>query len=182
VGQVLVLDIAYQPVQQVHWHKAVEWIVKKKIEVIDEHPDRYINSANWTLKMPSIVRLIRPVSRRKAIKFSRHNVFTRDNGRCQYCSVRLTLKCFTYDHVLPRAQGGKTDWTNVVVSCIPCNQRKASRTPAQAGMHLSVMPVRPKSLPEAKNGFAFADGMPESWRDFLHSSAYWNVELEHDGE
>lgn len=182
MGQVLVLDVGYQPVQQVHWHKAIEWIVKKRIEVIDEHPDRYINSANWTLKMPSIVRLIRPVSKKRAIKFSRHNIYTRDNGRCQYCGNRCSRDRFTYDHVVPRSQGGQTNWTNVVVACVACNQRKAGRTPQQAGMRLLSTPSRPKKLPDSSPGIYFQDGMPESWRSWLRDATYWRVELEHDGE
>ena len=29
------------------------------------------------------------------------------------------------DHVIPRDQGGKTSWENIVTSCIKCNSKKA---------------------------------------------------------
>ena len=38
----------------------------------------------------------------------------------------------TFDHVVPRSQGGATTWENVVIACAPCNRQKGGRTPAQA--------------------------------------------------
>ena len=85
----------------------------------------------------------------------------------------------TYDHVVPRALGGKTTWENIVTACIDCNQRKGGRTPEQAGMKLRSSPVKPKRLPETfRVTFTFRKGMPESWRSFLRSYSYWNGELE----
>jgi 5-methylcytosine-specific restriction endonuclease McrA len=85
----------------------------------------------------------------------------------------------TYDHVVPRAHGGKTTWENIVIACVPCNQRKGGRTPTQAGMRLRTPPVRPKKLPELLSvTFTFQPGMPDSWRTWLRDIAYWNAELE----
>ena len=117
--------------------------------------------------------------KKRAIKFSRHNVWARDGGRCQYCGARVHRDEFTYDHVVPRARGGKTEWANVVVSCVPCNQKKGGRTPEQAGMALRSMPVRPKKLPDAGGlGIPWREGMPESWRAWLRDTVYWTATLE----
>lgn len=178
MGQVLVLDAGYQPLQRVEWEKAIVWVLDRVVEVVDEHPDRYIRTVNWQVKMPSIVRMLKPISKKRAIKFSRHNVYQRDKGRCQYCGQRVSRERFTYDHVVPRAQGGRTEWANVVVSCVADNQRKANRTPEQAGMRLRSTPVRPKKLPDRQPAMYFAPGMPESWRAFLRDAVYWNGELE----
>ena len=44
--------------------------------------------------------------------------------RCAYCYRRLTRRTASADHVNPLARGG-TNWiTNIVPSCLPCNQRK----------------------------------------------------------
>ena len=131
--------------------------------------------------MPSVVRFLKPVPRKKAVKFSRQNVYVRDQGKCQYCGQRVPRTDFTYEHVIPRAQGGTTCWENVVVSCVPCNQRKGGRTPEQARMPLLVRPVKPKKLPDlAHLSLSFKPGMPESWKTWLRDAVYWNGTLDQD--
>lgn len=179
--QTLVLDAGYQPVERVGWQKAIVWVLDRLVEVVDEYPDKYINTVTWSVKMPSVVRFVKPISRKRAVKFSRHNVYARDRERCQYCREKLSRAQFTYDHVIPRAQGGRTCWENVVVSCSSCNLRKANRTPEQAGMRLLSTPVRPKRLFEAPRQIAFSRDMPSSWREWLRDAVYWDGELESDG-
>ena len=178
--QTLVLDIGYQPVSRVPWETAIVWTLERVVEVIDEYPDRYIRTPSWSVRMPSVVRFVRATPRKKAIKFSRHNVYARDGGRCQYCGQRVRRDEFTYEHVVPRVLGGKTSWENVVVACVSCNQKKAGRTPAQAGMRLLSTPVKPRRLPNVPREIHFTDGMPESWKSWLRDAVYWGGELEHD--
>lgn len=180
--QTLVLDVGYQPVARVRWERAMLWILARAVEVIDEYPDRHIRTPNWRVRMPSIVRLLKATPRPRGIKFSRQNVYARDRGRCQYCGHGVRRDEFTYDHVIPRVLGGRTAWDNIVVACMPCNQRKAGRTPRQAGMHLRSTPARPKSLPNVVPGLQFSREMPESWRSWLRNAVYWDGELESDGE
>ena len=134
----------------------------------------------FVFKMPSVVRLFRALrGQRKHIAFSRENVYARDGGRCQYCGVKMRRPQITYDHVIPRAHGGKTTWENIVFACVGCNQKKGGKTPEQAGMKLLSVPVRPKKLPEhIRISLAFRHGMPESWRTWLRDFAYWNSELD----
>ena len=178
--ETLVLDASYVPVARVHWQRAVTLLFMGKVEVVEEYEDRSIKSVTFSINMPSIVRFIRAMrSKKKAVKFSRENVFARDHGKCQYCGDRLLRPEATYDHVIPRAQGGKTEWDNVVMACTPCNQKKGNRTPAQAGMKLLSTPVRPKKLPDqVRVTFMWKKGMPDSWQQFLSSYHYWNDELE----
>ena len=179
--QTLVLDVGYQPVSRVSWETAIVWVLEKVVDVVDEYPDRYIHTPSWKVKMPSIVRLVRPIPRKRSLKFSRHNVYIRDRGRCQYCGCRVSRDEFTYEHVIPRVQGGRTDWENVVVSCVPCNQRKAGRTPREAGMALLSRPSRPRRLPHIPREIRFTPGMPESWKSWLRDAVYWDGELENSG-
>ncbi len=87
----------------------------------------------------------------------------------------------TYDHVPPRARGGKTTWENVVIACVPCNQKKGARTVEQAGMPLGAAPSRPKKLLDAMRfTITFEKGMPHSWKSWLRDFSYWNSELEND--
>ena len=73
------------------------------------------------------------------VMFSKANVLRRDHYRCAYCGRTGR----TIDHVLPRAQGGKTTWLNCVAACLKCNGDKADRTPEQAGMRLEIEPWVP---------------------------------------
>lgn len=180
MSQTLVLDIGYQPISRVPWQTSIVWVIEKLVEVVDEYPDKYVRSPSWSVNMPSVVRFLKPIRRKKAVKFSRNNVYLRDNGKCQYCGRKVTRDAFTYEHVIPRFKGGKTTWENVVVACVSCNQRKAHRTPEEAGMRLLSTPVKPKKLPEFHGQLAFRDGMPESWRVWLRDAVYWDGTLEED--
>jgi 5-methylcytosine-specific restriction endonuclease McrA len=66
------------------------------------------------------------------ITFSRLNIYTRDRFSCQYCGARFRREDLTFDHVVPRSAGGRTSWENIVTACVPCNARKANRTPREA--------------------------------------------------
>jgi 5-methylcytosine-specific restriction endonuclease McrA len=178
--ETLVLSAGYEPVARVNWQRAVTLLFMGKVEVVEEYDDKEIRSITFTIKMPSVVRFLRAIrGKHKQVKFSRQNVYTRDGARCQYCHVKVARHEATYDHVVPRAHGGKTTWDNIVIACVRCNQKKGGRTPAQAGMRLRMLPVRPKKLPEQVSfTFTFQPGMPDTWRTWLRDVAYWNAELE----
>lgn len=143
----LVLTPWMSPHKVVPWTVAVCQIFTGKVDVLEEY-DEILRSPSMEMRVPAVVRLKKPVSAfKKGVKFSRINVMTRDNFTCQYCGKRLPMKDLNYDHVIPRIQGGKTVWENIVTSCYPCNDKKAGKTPQQAGMHLLKQPVRPKTLP-----------------------------------
>ncbi len=81
----------------------------------------------------------------------------------------------TFDHVIPRAQGGRTTWENVTTACAPCNLKKGGRTPAEAHMALHRWPIRPTSWQLQEHGRSFPPNhLHSTWRDFL----YWDIELE----
>lgn len=54
---------------------------------------------------------------------------------CRYCGIG---EAETVDHVIPKAKGGKNTERNMVGCCIPCNSRKGSLLPKEAGMQLSI--------------------------------------------
>jgi len=182
----LVLDMGYQPHRIVDWTRAVALLFQAKAEVIESYDeplmtDDQIERAEaygWTLvvKMPAVIRLLRQVARKKAVRFSRMNVLTRDNWTCQYCGVKLTTRKLNYDHVVPRSRGGKTVWENIVTACYPCNDRKRDKTPQQAGMRLRKTPYKPKSLPVVALHIDSTDTIPGLWRSYI----YWHGTLESD--
>ena len=180
----LVLNAHYQPVGRVSWQDAFRLIFTGRAEVIENYADRMVRSACDSWPVPSIVRFLRKVVSmpfRRKVVFNRRNVYLRDRGRCQYCGVVVPSTDFEFEHVIPRAQGGRTCWENIVVACVGCNQRKGSRTPEQAGMRLLSSPRRPSSLPiKVPAGLVWQEGMPTSWRDYLRTLSYWNTKLDND--
>lgn len=171
--QTLVLDRTYSPVEVVPWERAVQLLFLNKAEVIEEY-DHDIRSTYLVIKMPAVVRLLRKFRRqRKPVKFSRVNIYGRDNYTCQYCGDRKLVGGLTYDHVVPRAQGGKTLWENIVTACSECNTKKGGRTPTQAGMKLRKTPTQPRDVPAAVIAISRAS-VPDAWRDYL----YWTGELD----
>lgn len=89
------------------------------------------------------------------VPYSRAALMRRDRHKCAYCARAGD----TIDHVIPRCQGGRTEWLNVVVACEPCNAAKAGRTPTQAGMTLRFEPfeptlsdIYPKGAPRRRHG------------------------------
>jgi len=111
------------------------------------------------------------------VRLTRLNVFLRDHHTCQYCGRHLPKRELNIDHVVPRAQGGKTYWHNVVTSCHPCNRKKGGRTPEQAHMALRSKPRRPNWPPIVDS--VRGDIRYKEWAPFLSrlDLAYWNVEL-----
>ncbi|HEY3452097.1 MAG TPA: HNH endonuclease [Myxococcales bacterium] len=164
----LVLSASYEPVARVSWRRAITLLFAGKVEVVEEYEDQHIRTVTLAVRMPAVVRFLKNLAgRRRAVKFSRENVYARDHGRCQYCGAQVAPSEATYDHVVPRSRGGRTAWENVVIACTPCNQKKGCRTPEQARMHLQVAPVRPKKLPELRLTLRFQRDMPAAWRSWL---------------
>jgi 5-methylcytosine-specific restriction endonuclease McrA len=166
VEQVLLLNITYEPLKIINWQRAISLLCLGKVEVIEES-NREIRSVSIAIRLPSVVRLLKLVKRpRSPVKFSRQNIYARDQYRCQYCDHRFSPQELTYDHILPKSRGGRTVWENIVTCCIECNRRKGGRTPAEASMVLLRKPIRPKWVPAMKITISFQE-MPRSWRDYL---------------
>jgi len=183
MSDVLVLSPYWEPINQVTWERAISLAYSGLVEVLETYDDWTVRSPSVVLTVPAVIRFFKGATgRRKGIRFSRENVYARDKGRCQYCGKKLDRTEATYDHVLPRVMGGVTNWTNVVICCVPCNQHKAGRTPEKARMWLRTKPVKPSSLPGAPLRLKLPKGrMPEQWNDYLRSVAYWTVPLNEDG-
>ena len=133
-----------------------------------------IHSASSSFRIPEIILLshYNKLPRQK-VHFSRRTIYKRDNNQCQYCGKRPGTAELTIDHIIPRAQGGKTTWENCCLACTDCNRYKSARTPEQAHMKLLKKPFKPKFT------FFKGDYKCKSWEQILGVS-YWEVELESD--
>lgn len=171
----LLLSQGYEPIKIVSWQRAITLLFLGKVEVLEEY-DRGIKTTGLLIKVPAVIRLLKAFRRhKKPVKFSRVNIYGRDGYRCQYCNVKKSINELTYDHLVPRAQGGKTNWLNIVTACMPCNSKKGNRTPAQAGMKLLEQPTQPEATPSLVVTIS-TESMPDAWRDY----AYWTGALEQD--
>lgn len=187
---VLVLNRNWQPVHVATVARALVLLWKEAARVVDaadyqtftwddwsqlrpRDDERRLNGVNVRFRVPEVITLTEfDRLPRRTVAFSRRNIYKRDNFQCQYCGVTPGSEELTIDHVIPRAHGGVSSWTNCVLACVDCNSRKADRTPQQARMNLKRVPVSPEWRP------AYADHRIrlESWSKFV-SDAYWNVPL-----
>ncbi|MEQ9322101.1 MAG: HNH endonuclease [Polyangiaceae bacterium] len=162
----LLLTSWYFPHKVIRWEDAVTLVYLHKADAVVTY-DEKISSPSVTMGKPAVIRLRKKHRMvQSGVKFSRQNVFTRDGFRCQYCTRRLPVGKLTYDHVIPRKRGGRTEWTNIVTACRPCNGKKGCRTPDEAGMFPKNVPVQPKSLPFGGPMIDPARA-PREWHDFL---------------
>ena len=192
-SSVLVLNRYYQPVHVTSVKRAFSLLYQGIAKAIDQQYRLY-EFADWAalsaanhdsigtigrrIRIPRVVVLMAyEYLPRGRVRFSRLNIYARDHDTCQYCGRQLPRSDLNLDHVVPRAQGGKTTWENVVCSCIACNLRKGGRTPDQAGLRLLKKPVRPRWTPLTRG--AAKRITYREWLPFLNlaDASYWNVEL-----
>jgi len=172
----LVLNADYQPLSYYplslwNWQQAIKAVFLERVQVVCEY-DQLVHSARMALRLPSVIALKDYVSPPRRAAFTRFNVFLRDGFCCQYCGSDEEL---TFDHVIPRSRGGRTEWTNVAAACSPCNLKKANRTPREAGMRLRAKPHEPTPHELHNLGRKFPPNfLHDSWLDYL----YWDAELE----
>jgi len=122
------------PLSVVTWQVAMRLVFLGKVRVLKDYDHWTVRSQHLEMKVPSIVMMTEQVKWSKHLKYSRANVYLRDDFTCQLQSTRrckevggkVKLSELTLDHVVPRSNGGKTNWTNVCASCKDCNSDKGN--------------------------------------------------------
>lgn len=167
--KVLLLNAAYEPVKIVSPKRAICLQMLGKVDTIEES-DSFLRSPSQEVRIPSVIRYKKFVKRQKVkLRMSKANVFALYMNRgCAYCGCLFySPDEFTIDHVVPRAKGGRTEWTNMVGACEPCNRRKADRTPEQARMKLLYEPVEPPLALTIMRAARLHD-IPQEWRPYFY--------------
>lgn len=121
------MPASYLPLSTINWQEAIRYMVLEKADVLVWHDNWIVHSANWETPVPSVIMLREYMKPKTSVRFSRGNVYLRDNGTCQYCGTEVDRKDSTLDHVHPISKGGKTTWENTVTACGPCNADKADK-------------------------------------------------------
>ena len=183
-GQVLLLNADYDFLRVVDMERAVSLMLRRDNPARVEVPtgDKLHSAGGLVLDEPSVLVLTEYTNVRGNIRkanIRRKRIFTRDKYRCSYCGKKFPEHLLTLDHVFPASRGGADAPENIVAACKPCNNRKADRTPEEAGMKLLNKPKPINFGAKDVMRHSYAERHPE-WRDYLHlgegDSRYAHVE------
>jgi 5-methylcytosine-specific restriction endonuclease McrA len=196
-ADVLVLNRNFYAVHITQWQRALSLLYLDHARVVDQeyrtydfedwrelsqmitnNPSGYVSTPSFRIAIPEVITL-RGYDRLPVgdVKFTRRNIYEHYGYHCCYCGRKFVTQELNLEHVLPRSRGGKTDWSNIVTSCMPCNLRKADRLPDEAGMKLLIKPTKPKWRGSASLVFRAPFKIKASWQRFI-DTVYWNTELE----
>jgi len=169
-------------------HDFESWIIDwdDAIDFAELNAQTFIKCQRYGLKMPEVIVCTDYTGTgftgdKRQPKFSRRNIFARDKNTCQYCGKKGKMEDFNLDHIIPKSKGGPMNWRNIVLSCVPCNDKKRDRSPREAGMHLLREPFVPKAS-DVQSSFSrrlmrkIGSDVPKNWEAFL-GKLYWDVEL-----
>ena len=133
-------------VQGPDWMVPVKWVQWAALLV--REGDLSVGTVAGRIRVPTVMVLGKfdrvPLKRPG---FSLRGLWLRDGGRCQYTGRALKPGEGDIDHVIPQSRGGETSWENCVLSDRVVNNRKAARTPQEAGLRLLRKPFRPATVP-----------------------------------
>lgn len=158
---VLLLNATYEPICTIHWQRAICLDFLDKIDVL-EYSEKKIRTTMGKIQTPSVVRLREKVRwRLKIARFTKGNVFKRDKHTCQYCGAALPSTKLTFDHIIPKSVGGRTNWQNIVTCCKSCNQMKSDFMPEEVKMW-------PKQKPFVPLWYQLdVERYPKEWKKYL---------------
>ena len=94
--------LSYYPLSVWPWQTAVKAVFLDRVDIVAQY-ERAVRSPSAEFRLPSVIALKQFVRPSQFPAFTRFNLFLRDRFTCQYCGHPGDL---TFDHVVPRAQGG----------------------------------------------------------------------------
>lgn len=160
---ILLLNATYEPLSVLSVRRATKLLLRERVEpVVDE--SILLTGPEHVLRIPTVLRLKVYINapRRNPPAWTRRGLLARDGRTCAYCGKLCAPREATVDHVLPVSRGGRSSWGNTVTACCHCNQRKADRTPHEAGMKLLIEPKLPRT------NYLMARGeIPAAWKVWI---------------
>lgn len=143
-----------------------------------EQREEAIGLVDRMIRIPRVILLVTyDRMPRGNIRFTRLNIYLRDNSTCQYCGKKFPKSELSLDHVIPRSYGGKSTWGNIACCCSACNRKKGGRTPEESNLKLLKPPRKPTWTPFFK--VSLKDLTRKEWTPFLNmiDISYWHTEL-----
>ena len=101
--------LSYFPLSLWSWQEAIKAVFLGRVNIVSEY-DRMVRSPTFEMRLPSVISLRDYVPTARKPAFTRFNVFLRDRFGCQYCGRPFPTQELTFDHVVPRSRGGRTNW------------------------------------------------------------------------
>lgn len=171
-GKVLLLSQHFEALNVISMERAIRLMLRpwNTAYAVLETDNPIRTPTGEMFKAPSIIRLSQYENIRENIRKSktkRITVYTRDNFTCQYCGVKPGVGKLTLDHVLPESRGGATEPDNLVAACKPCNNKKADKTPEEAGMKL-LKPLKSFDIGIDRIMAQYWSEFRPEWRDYLY--------------
>ena len=119
------MPVSWMPLSTCPWEESIRYLVLDKADVLLWHDNWIVRSARWSTPVPSVIMLRDYMKPKHSVRFSRANIYLRDNGICAYCESPVERNKATLDHIHPVSKGGKSTWENCVTACGPCNSNKS---------------------------------------------------------
>jgi 5-methylcytosine-specific restriction endonuclease McrA len=172
------------PLSLIDARDAVHALFRDRVTVVETWEGALFRSPSTTVPVPKVVALRHYAPVAGEPKFCRRSILLRDRYRCQYCGEAFPPDELTFDHLVPHAAGGKTEWTNILTACLRCNALKADNHANFSGRRGVVAahgrlrplkePRRPTTAELLRAGLEF---LPSDVREDFGSWLYWTAEL-----
>jgi 5-methylcytosine-specific restriction endonuclease McrA len=148
-GHVLVLNRVFQAVQITSVRRALTLLYKGQVRAVDSQyrtydfenwmdipvqpEDHYVVTPSRNILIPHVVQLlVFDRMPRQEVKFSRGNIYLRDQNRCQYCGRKFSSSELSLDHVIPISRARGTSSCPNARSASSATRRARSGTPCTA--------------------------------------------------
>ena len=94
---VLVLNQDYSPLTVCSVQRAFMLVFLGKADLIEDIKEQRLRSITTNFPFPSVVKIKKYVHiPYKGVVMSRHNIFKRDGGKCQFCGTNRDLSMFVF--------------------------------------------------------------------------------------
>lgn len=169
----LVLNASFEAINVINSRRALTSVMKGIAVVEKSYPTMIRTGRNRRygevreMLVPHVIKLIeyRKLPHR-ARTLSRQGILARDQNTCQYCLTELPAGRLELDHIIPKSRGGPNSWENLVAACHSCNNRKADRTPQEAGMKLARYP-KPFTIHTSRHLLRASAAQQHAWQEYL---------------
>lgn len=123
------------PIQRLDFEQAIKRVMAGSCYVVLSY-DRKIKTAHpevldqYNLRYwPSVIARKAYLKRNYKPTLTKHGIYIRDNGKCQYCGDPVAAGDKTMEHYHPKSLGGEFTWENILLACKDCNSRKGNELP-----------------------------------------------------
>lgn len=168
--------VSTSPLSTLGWQDAIKGVIEGKLSVVAEYDNLIVRSEKQSWNIPSVVANVDYINLNRPAAKTRWNLMLAYEFKCAYCDTRHRVEDLTYDHVIPKSRGGRSDWSNLVPACHKCNMHKSNRTPQEAHMPLLHKPRHPTYAKLNALGIKYMKertNIHKTWLDYL----YWGIHL-----